>query len=185
MALPKLNDWPEHVRHAGTVGGFNILRDLEPALQHAIPDLKAFNLGVFVEEDLKNVMPIGWVHLTLSHLGYEIIDDFNREIGLRYGIIVDANSWLKIGDNFIMIMPKNYREKVQAERKRALDRQNALSQQRAAYVHPSDPNYSEMMAGAQELADETSSKYKLQVSGQPESAEASVPKKRGRPPKNK
>ena len=181
MPLPKVNEWPDKVRHAGTTGGFNLLRDLIPSLQEAIPDLKNFEGGLFVEEDLKNVRPMCWVHLDSGHLDEKIINDFNTTIGLRYGIVIDANGHLKVGDNFIMIMPKKYRERIAAERKAALDRQNALSHQKSAYVHPSDPNYGEMMQGAQEVADAASTKYKVQVAGEPEPAEKP---KRGRPRKS-
>jgi len=178
MALPKVNDWPDKVRHAGTVGGFNILRDLAGALQEAIPDLKNFEIGLFVEEDLKNIMPIGWRYMTLEHLDFKTVDDFNRTVGLRYGLVVDANSHIKVGDNFIMIMPKKYRELVVQERQRALDKQNALADAKAAYVHPNDPNFAEMKAAAEEIAEGGAARAKVQVRGEPDRVES----KRGQPP---
>lgn len=180
MGFPKVNEWPEQVYQAGTVGGFNILRDMEKALHHAIPDLRPYNIGFFVETDLKSVMPMGWIHMDYGHLDFETKDDFNRAIGLRYGLTIDANGHLKVGDNFIMIMPKNYRERIIEERKRALDKQNAMMDGAAAYAHPSDPRASEMKAGAYELSEKGSERYKVQVKGEPERSEA----KRGRPPKN-
>jgi len=168
MAFPKVNEWPENVRHAGTVGGFNTLRDLPMALQEAITDLRDFNIGFFVEEDLKNVVPMGWRHMTMEHLDYKTVDDFNKAVGLRYGLVVDANSHIKVGDNYLMIMPKKYREILQLERKKALDKQNALADQKATYVHPNDPNYGEMKRAAEETAEKGSSRVKVQVKGEPD-----------------
>lgn len=181
MALPKLNQWSEKVYQAGTTGGFNVLRDLEPELQQAIPELKAYNIGLFVEDDLKNVMPMGWVYMDRGHLDYETTEDFNNAIGLRYGIVADASSHLKIGDNFIMIMPKDYREKIKAERKRAYEIQNNEAMAASTYVPKEDPNYEKMQEAAHEVAEKGTSSHKVQVGGEPDGAvaEEAKPKRKG------
>jgi len=181
MAFPRLNQWSDKVYQAGTTGGFNVLRDLEKELQRAIPDLKAYNIGLFVEDDLKNVMPIGWVYMDYGHLDYETVESFNNAVGLRYGIVIDPSGHLKIGDNFIMIMPKDYREKVKAERKRAFDRQNQEAMNAGNFVPASDPRRAEMEEGAREVAEKGTSTHKVQVGGEPEGAVAdeAKPKKKG------
>ena len=181
MAFPKLNQWSDKVYQAGTTGGFNILRDLERELQQAIPDLKAYNIGLFVEDDLKNVMPIGWVYMDYGHLDYETVESFNNAIGLRYGIVIDSSGHLKVGDNYIMIMPKDYREKVKAERKRAYDLQNQEAMDASTYVPQSDPRYEEMQEGAREAAQKGTSSKTVRVGGEPDGAVAdeAPPKKKG------
>jgi hypothetical protein len=165
MPFPKVEDWPDEVYNAGTRGAFNLLRDLEKVLHKAIPDLREYNLGIIAEDDIKNVAPMGWVHMKEEHFDYA---DFNQAVGLRYGLQVDASGNIKAGECFIMMMPKNYRKRVLAERSRAREAQEATAHNSAAYVHPSDPNAASMREGALEMVNKDSTSYKVQAKGNPD-----------------
>lgn len=180
MGLPKVSDWSDDVYQAGTRGGFNPLVHLKPELDRAYPDFQAYELMFSSEDDLKNTTSMGWVHLDYGMFDHESVQDFNKAVGLRYGMILDVHGHIKIGDNYIMIMPKKFRESIKLARKEALAEQNRRANNSAAYAHPSDPEYSKMQQGAQEIASETSSRYKVAVGGEPEDKP-----RRGRPPKNK
>lgn len=181
MGLPKTSDWSDKVYNAGTRGAFNPLRDLERELHQAIPDLRLYKIGLFSQDDLKNVMTMGWRHMDYGHLDYSTVDDFNKAVGLRYGLVVDAHGHIMIGGNYVLIMPKDYRKKVEAERAHALNEQRKRANQASAYAHPSDPRAKEMRDAALELSEKTSETYKVQVSGEPNRDDAP---RRGRPPKS-
>ena len=76
-------------------------------------------------------------------------------------------------------MPHKYRDAIKLERKEALQEQNRRANNSAAFAHPEDPKFLQMKEGAQEIASETSERYKVAVGGEPDTAKP----KRGRPPK--
>ena len=187
MPFPKVEDWSDEVYQAGTRGGFNVLRDLPRELQRAIPDLRNFKLGLCSETDLKEWRSMGWVHMTFDHLDYETINDFNAAIGLRFGLRPDVHSHITVGDNYIMIMPNKYREKVDLRRKEALINQREQAVAASAISVGSDPRADEMYEGALETAQRGTTRATVIGKGQPpdnKDAISGTPKKRGRPPKN-
>lgn len=180
MPFPKTTDWSDQVHNAGTRGSFNPLRDLQKEMHRSIPDLRPYEIGLFSAEDLRSVTQMGWVHMKSEHFD---VDDFNSVVGLRYGMTVDPSSNIKVGDNFVMMMPKTYREKVLAKRKEALNNQRERANQAAAYAHPSDRNYNQMMEAAQEISEQGSTRYKVQATGEPTRDEEGEKRGPGRPRK--
>ena len=168
MAFPKVTDWSDEVYNAGTRGAFNALRDLEKELHRTIEDLRPYNIGLFSKDDVNDVSQMGWVHMKIEHFDYA---DFNRAVGLRYGMRDDGGGNIMSGENYIMMMPKNYRERVLSERTRVREAQEAAAHNAAAYVHPGDPNAASMREGALEMVNKDSTSYKVQAKGEPDRGE--------------
>jgi hypothetical protein len=168
MAFPKVTDWSDTVYNAGTRGAFNVLRDLEKELHRTIEELRPYNIGLFSEDDINNVSTMGWRHMKSEHFDYA---DFNSAVGLRYGMRLDASSNIMVGNNYVMMMPKNYREKVLKERTRVREAQEEAAHNAAAYVHPGDPNAASMREGALEMVNKDSTSYKVQAKGEPDRGE--------------
>lgn len=179
MAHPKASDWKQYdeVLNAGT-RGFNALQVIPRIMQKEIPWLNDFNMGFCVAEDLPEWMTMGWQHLETSHLGDT--DEWNRAIALRFNIS-DAGGHVKYRDNYLMIMPKDYREKLKRIRNEAAERdfENAV-EQTASYAHPQDERYAEMKEASAELSEVSG--YRVQAEG---AAESGAKPKRGRPPGSK
>jgi len=174
MAFPKVTDWSDEVYNAGTRGAFNALRDLEKELHRTIEDLRPYNIGLFSESDVNEVSQMGWVHMKIEHFEYA---DFNRAVGLRYGMRDDGGGNIMVGENYVMMMPKNYRERVLSERKRVREAQEMAAHNAAAYVHPGDPNAASMREGAKEMVAKDSTTYKVQAKGEPDRGDPNdVPK---------
>lgn len=168
MGFPKVEQWGDDVLNAGTRGAFNVLVHLEKELQRCYPDLKAYVINLCSEEDLKDNTMMGWMHMDGGHFDAKSVDDFNKKVGLKFGMVLDSHDHIKIGSNYVMLMPKSYRDKVNKARKEAYNLQNERVNNVAAYAHPEDPNFTEMKQGAQELAGEKNAKYKVQVKGEPD-----------------
>ena len=184
MGFPKVTDWSDEVYNAGTRGSFNPLHDLERELHRTIPDLRPYALMLCSETDLNSSTQMGWKHMDTGHFDYETVDDFNRAVGLRFGMRVDPHGHIMVGGNYIMIMPYSYRDRILDERKNAYNLQNERANASAAYAHPQDPNASSMRAGASELAERDSTRYQVRVKGEPDREESSEGKRGpGRPRK--
>jgi hypothetical protein len=183
MPFPKVTDWSDEVYNAGTRGAFNPLRDLEKELHRTIPDLRPYIIMLCSEEDLNSATQMGWKHMDSGHFDAETVDDFNRKVGLRFGMTLDVHSHIKIGGNYIMLMPKTYREKVNEKRHEALLEQRHRANMASAYAHPSDKNYKQMLEAAQEISEKQSTTYRVQASGEPDRGGGEDKRGPGRPRK--
>lgn len=173
MAFPKVSDWSERVYNVG-VGGFNLLRDFEPEMHRVYPDTKDYNFGYYSESAVPEMSTQGYVHLKGSMFD---VDDWNSVVGLRFGLVRDANDNIKHGDNFIMIMPRHYRDTViKVNEKQKITDLEAASDEAGAFVHPQDPEYNKMKDRARELASTEKFDLRPQPGAEPD---------RGEPPKNK
>lgn len=183
MAFPKVSDWSENVYNAGA-GGFNLLRDFEKEMHKVYPDTQPYKFGYFSDDGVPEISTYGWRHLQGNMFD---VEDWNSAVGLRFGLSVDASDNVRYADNFIMIMPRQYREDViyVGERKRIDAAENA-AEDAGAFVHPNDPEYNKMKDRARELA--SSEKFELRPAPGAEPDRGEPPKekpKRGRPPKAK
>jgi hypothetical protein len=128
---------------------------------------------------------MGWKHMDSGHFDYETVDDFNKAVGLRFGMRIDPHGHIMVGGNYIMLMPKSYREKILNKRQEAYD----VTQQRAnaslAVSMSGDPRGDEMRRYAEELSAKETSQYKLSVRGEPDHEDEEPKRGPGRPPKNK
>lgn len=184
MPFPKVSDWSDEVYNAGTRGAFNPLVHLKKELHRCYPDLRPYDIMLCSEDDLNNATQMGWVHMDSGHFDYESVNDFNAAVGLRFGMTIDPHGHIKVGSNYIMMMPETYRDKIRKIRKDALNRQKAQADNAAGMALSGDSRYSEMAEYAREVSAKTSSRYTVQTKGEPERGEGDAPR-RGRPPKDK
>ena len=142
MAHPKPSDWGrvDDIVKAST-RGYNALEALPRNLQKQYPWLRDFNFGFYTENDLPSRMMMGWRYLMVSDFA---IESFNEAIGLKHGLS-DAGGHVKQGNNYVMIIPKDIREKQRAARNKQTE--DAISDIGRAdrYVSPDDPRADEML----------------------------------------
>ena len=166
MAFPKVSDWSEKVYNAGGMG-FNLLRDFEREMHKAYPDTQPYNFGYFTGTDVNSVSTMGWVHLKGSMFD---VEDWNTAVGLRFGLVADADDNVKFGENYIMMMPRAHRDEViLPERKAATDRLEASADEDSVVVHPEDPEYNKMKDAGRAIA--KTEKTKVQITGTPNRGE--------------
>jgi hypothetical protein len=185
MGFKAINDWPEEVLNAGTRGEFNPLHDLERVLHEVFTDFRPYVIMFCSEEDLNSAMQIGWVHLKSEHFGYDAVKSFNKAVGLRFGMTLDVHNNIKVGGNYILYMPKSYREKIEKKRKEAYNVTQKTLDESLAVTMPGDPRASEMKSGAEEMSKKGTEQYTVQFRGEPGYDDAETKRGPGRPPKNK
>jgi hypothetical protein len=166
--FPKVGEWDDAIANAGT-RGFNPLVDFERELHRTYPDLRPYTFCFSSESDMNSNQIIGWRPLMASMFD---VEDFSSAVGLRYGIRADSSDHVRLGDNYVLLMPKQHREIVLNSRKEADNNMKARSMDAAAYVHPSDPEYNKMKDAAKKIAEEGSETYKVQVKGEPDHGES-------------
>lgn len=177
---PKVSDWSEATYSAG-INGINLLAHFEKEMHRVYPGTQKYKFGFFSAEGAQEASTAGWVFLKGEM--YEV-EDWNSAVGLRFGLSRNADDNIKHRENYLMIMPLKFREDVlYPAQKRSEARLDAAADEAQTFVHPNDPEFNKMKDRARELADTT--KYKLQMEGEPEHSVAPPPKKRGRPPKAK
>jgi hypothetical protein len=163
MAFPKVGEWSEKA-YSASARGFNLLVDFEREIHKVYPDTSPFRFGFFSEDDLNFQYTIGWQNLKGSMFD---VEDFNSTVGLRFGLRVDASDNVLYNNNFIMIMPRAYRDEViLPARKAAHQRMEKAADEDAVFVHPADPEYNKMKDAGREIA--KTEKVKVQVRGTPD-----------------
>lgn len=172
MPFPKVEDWDEAITNAGT-RGFNPLADFEREVHRSYPDLRPYTFCFSSESDMNNNQIIGWKPMQGNHFD---VDDFTKAFGLRYGVRLDASDNVRLGENYVLLMPNKHREIILNERKKADDRMKQRALDAQSYVHPADPEYNKMKDAAQDFAEKNTESYKLQVKGEPDRKEAKEPK---------
>jgi hypothetical protein len=184
MGFPKVTDWSDEVYNAGTRGSFNPLRDLEKELHRVIPDLRPYTIMLCSDEDLNSTTQMGWKHMDSGHFDYETVEDFNKAVGLRFGMRIDPHGHIMGGGNYIMLMPNTYRERILDARKEAYNVTQDRANQSLAVSLSGDPRGGEMRQYASEISKRDSSEYKVQFRGEP-GYEEETKRGPGRPPKKK
>jgi hypothetical protein len=152
--------------------GFNPLVEIPKLLYEAYPNLRDLEFGFFIREDIPARRIDGWDFLTPDE--FPDWQEFNNAIGLRFGMVLDADNHFKVKENYVMVMGRDYR---------------------ASYLHAiqqqSERAYREVTQGpAQPVGDagtdQSFEERKLIPRSLAEAqGEIKVPKKRGRPPKEK
>jgi hypothetical protein len=134
MAHPKVGDWKaeDSVLRAG-VRGFNVLTELPRILKNQYRWLNDFEMGFFIEDDVPHMRSIGWGFLKKEHFD---IENFNEAIGLGHGLTTDGTDNIKWRDNYLMIMPKNFRQKLVNIRNTMHEEQFTRDVEGGAYVPP-------------------------------------------------
>lgn len=164
MAFPKRQEWSDNVLNAGT-RGFNLLRDFEREMHLAYPGTSHLKFGYFSESDINHVSTMGWRFFEKDMFD---VEDWNKAVGLMFGLRYDASGNIMHGENYIMIMSKDYRnEIILPARKAEITKLEQSADEAASYVHPEDPEYNKMKDHAMELSEKTSEKYKVKVKGTP------------------
>lgn len=179
MPRPNVADWKKYdeLLDAGTKG-WNPLARLPELLNREFAWTKEFTFGFFSEDDLTIAGSKGWVHVRPEHFD---IDSWNNVVGLRFAL-VDNGGVLKFRDNYLMMMPKDYRKRQIAVQNQAHEDAIAESARNAGYAHPDDPEYGKMMRAAQDLS--SGEVYQVRADGEPErDEEAEQRPRRGRPRK--
>jgi len=141
---PSRADWQKHseLLNAG-IKGWNALQRLPKILTAEIPWMKDFKIGFCSEDDLAEWTSQGWRPLMTKDFGDEGFKTFNESIGLRFNLS-DAAGMVKFRQNIIMIMEKDYREKLENLRNEEFERYYEAVTDQKAYVHPEDPRSEEM-----------------------------------------
>lgn len=106
-----VNDWrmDEDIANAPT-RGYSPQIELPKSLRKAYPELNDFEIGFTDKDPLPQWYGIGWRHLD-GHM-FPDIESFSRAVGTRFGVVLDAEGHVRQGTNYIMIMPRQYRERV-------------------------------------------------------------------------
>jgi hypothetical protein len=156
---------------AGT-RGFNPLVDFEREIHKTYPDLRVYTFCFSSEGDMNSNQIIGWKPMMGSMFD---VEDFSAAVGFKYGIRTDASDFVRLGDNYVLLMPRKHRELILTDRKVADDNMKARAMDAASYVHPSDPEYNKMKDAARKIAEEGSETYKVQIKGEPDHGEAPAP----------
>ena len=146
---PSVEDWRKKdiISSAGTKG-WNPLHDLPELLWEAIPDLQQFIIGHCSEDDIPTWKTIGWVHMRRDHFE---VDNFNEAIGLGLGLD-DSSGVIKFRDNFLMIMPKDYRKRVTDKRNEVFeDSYERMSRQVGTIVDRNDPDGEALLEDAEKF----------------------------------
>ena len=174
--FPKVEEWDDAIVNAGT-RGFNPLVDFERELHRTYPDLRPYTFCFSSEGDMNSNQMIGWKPMMGEMFD---VEDFSSAVGLRYGIRLDAADHVRLGDNYVLLMPRQHREIVLQSRKEADDKMKERAMVAAAYVHPSDPEFNKMKDAARKIADDGTETYKVQVKGEPDhgDADAKAPAKK-------
>ena len=169
MAHPKPSDWKRHdeIINAGSKG-FNHLDALPKIIPEEYPWLKDFKMG-FCDGEIPLWTTLGWQHLKTEHFD---TDSFNQAIALRFGL-TDDGGLIKYMNNYIMIIPKDLREKQMAARHRESERLYSAQAEGQKYVIEDDPRAAEFINN-----ENVKSEYESTVINT-----GSEPPKRGRPPK--
>jgi len=162
---PKAKDYSERVYNAG-MRGFNFLADFEREIWGAFPETTQYRFGKFSDSDINSVTTEGWQHLKGSMFGIENIDEWNTKVGLRFSLIRAADDNITYGGEYVMLMPKVFRDEViLPARKAAQNRAEQSAKDAAVYVHPEDPERNKMQDAAAKLSEATSSTTKVTVKG--------------------
>ena len=172
MAPRSASEWRRHEEIVNaSVRGFDHLEALPKILSQEHSWLKAFNFGFCDDEDLPGWITLGWDHLRPGDFD---VDNYNSAIGLRFGL-TDAGGHLKLGNNYVMIIPKDLDEKRAKARARAAQEAFKSGAESRRYVAPEDPR------GQEFLDDDDAVMARLEHQT---IAPTSAKKKVGRPPKN-
>lgn len=176
---PSRADWQKHseLLNAG-LKGWNVLQRLPKILQEEIHWMKDFQIGFFSEEDIPEMTSLGWRPLMTKDFGEEGFKNFNESVGLRFNLS-DAAGMVRFRNNILMIMDRDYREKLQARRHEEYENYHDTVTRSKAYTHPSDPRAEEMEGYAESSLQEAHVVHSDNVP-----AGQVVKGKRGRPPKS-
>lgn len=138
---PSVAQWREdsEIANAGTKG-WNPLQNLEALLHKNIPGLRPFKIGFCSDTDLPTWKTIGWVHMRRDHFK---VENFNEAVGLGMSL-QDDTGVIRHNDNYLMMMPKDYRKRVQAHRNEVFEEQIERTKRAAGHVDPQDPNAEEL-----------------------------------------
>jgi hypothetical protein len=163
MPNPKASDWEKHeeLLDAGT-RGWNPLQRLPRMLEENFEWAKEFVFGFFHGDDVHEAGSFGWAHVRTEHFD---VTNFNTAVGTRFGLIDDAGV-VKWRDNYLMMMPKDFRRRQLDKRHEEYQSGAASALEGAAYAHPSDPRYDEMLKASRELSEGES--YRVKVRGEPQ-----------------
>ena len=137
MARPNVDDWRKHeaILKSDRMG-FNPLRDMYGMLVAEYPWLSDWKLGFCSKTDVPEWRSEGWVFLEVADLGDEQMESFNEATSLRFGL-TSSDGHVRWRDNYLMIMPTEFRKKQVAARSERSERQFRQSQSKE-YVAPGD-----------------------------------------------
>lgn len=148
------------------VKGWNPQQRLPALLKEAYPDLKHLNFGFCHKEDAPEWISIGWVAMSPSDFD---VDEFNNsDIPSRFGLR-DVGGVIMWRDNILMVMDKDFRQKLQDARHSHFEDKYAASINDKKYTAPEDPRRDEM----EKYAESSLESHVVQPKRGP-----------GRPPKN-
>lgn len=163
MPRPKTSDWEKHeeLLNAGTKG-WNPLQRLPILLAEEFDWAREFVFGFFVEDEVPEASSYGWKHVSPSHFD---VKDFNAAVATPFGL-TDSGGALKWRKNYLMFMPKDFRRRQMDRRHEEYRKNTAAALDGAAYAHPEDPRYQEMLEASRELGE--GFEYKVKVGGEPQ-----------------
>ena len=121
--------------------GFDHMEAIPRLLPKEYPWLKDFDFGFCADHDLALWRSLGWQFLECSHFE---IESFNKAIATPYGLTDDAGR-VRFKDNYVMIMPKSFKEKKDDLSAKEADRLFKAQVEGQAFVSPSDPRGEEFI----------------------------------------
>lgn len=177
--LPKPSDWESKDRQEllnASVRGMNMLQRLPVLFEKYFEWAKGFVFGFFSEDDVNEARSYGWEHVQTAFLLQDgVLDEYNSTVSTPFGLI-DHGGVIKWRDNFLMIMPKDFRKKQMGARHQAYLDSTEKMLRTGSYVPAEDPQYGKMKALAEEISLENSEEYTVRTG-------AEEKPKRGRPKK--
>lgn len=138
MAGPRASDWANHeeIIQANVVG-FNPLMAFPKMIQKEFPDFRNFEFCFCSEDDLPDRRSKGWGFLEVAHL-QEGMETLNKNLALRFGLSDDGAGHVRWRENWILIMPKKLREKVELARFQHSEEKFNKQIESQEYVAPGD-----------------------------------------------
>jgi hypothetical protein len=105
-----------------SIRGFNPLEQIPKILKQKYPDtFNEVRFGFFIEEDIPARWTIGWRFLKKEH--FPDFETFNEAVGDRFGLKYTADGRFKLKENFVMIMPTWFGDKISEEFNEAAERE--------------------------------------------------------------
>jgi len=173
MSHPKASDWKKHeeLLRADT-RGWNPQKRLPELLRKEYPWANDFAFGFIDKNNLAHARANGWEFLMTSAFD---IESFNDAVGLRFGLTTDAAGHVMAGSNYVLIQPRDFKEKMQRKRNEEFEESFSKSMENNRFAISEDPRREEILQD-ESLSYSTFSEDVI---------EDGKPRRRGRPPKNK
>lgn len=90
--------------------GYNPHEEIPKILWKKYPELRDYVFGFCTSDKIPEWFGIGWRYLDTNW--FPDVESFSAAIGTLLGVMADASGHIKEKENFIMVMPKKLRDRI-------------------------------------------------------------------------